>query len=326
MKILIYHPVLLPVTHYGGTERVLMWLAKSLVKSGHEVAVFAAPGSVLPDPLECITDPEALRKRIGEFDVVHSFTKLPDEWNSLTRGRLMFTIHGNGKPGERFHRNTVFLSRNHAERHGAMAYVYNGIDPDELRFDASVRPDRLLFLSKTSLKTKNLRGAMALARRHHRNLWIAGGERPLGLRLETAWMRLLGRDWKWVGSVGQSEKADFLIQGRALIFPLRWNEPFGLVVVEALASGTPVLASPYGALPELLEFAPECILRSDSDWENALTGRISLPDAHRCREWVLSKFHQDQMAREYGKLYEKVLRGEFLNPTEPETRISAEEI
>jgi glycosyltransferase involved in cell wall biosynthesis len=326
VKILIYHPVRLPVSHYGGTERVVMWLARNLARQGNEVTLFAAPGSSLPEPLRCLTDPEALSSRINEFDVVHSFTKLPPEWDERTRGRILFTIQGNGQKGERFHRNTVFVSRNHAERHGAKAFVYNGLDPDELLYDAGRRPDRYLFLSKTSLKTKNLRGAARICAQNGRNLWIAGGERPFGLRMETLLRRMIGQDWRWVGSVDQRQKADFLIQGKAMIFPLLWNEPFGLVVTESLVSGTPVLAHPHGSLPELLEFAPQCLLRTDEDWARALSMDFPLPSPEVCRDWALSRFDHNRMTWSYLKLYERVIAGEALNDAEPETRILAEEI
>jgi glycosyltransferase involved in cell wall biosynthesis len=326
LRILIYHPVRLPVSHYGGTERVLLWLAKTLAKFGHRVAVFAAPGSSLPDPIECIVDPNELAQRINNFDLIHSFTKLPPEWEEKTEGRLVFTIHGNGQAGERFHRNTVFLSRNHAKRHGASVFVYNGIDPDELIFRDSPRADRFLFLSKTSLRTKNLKGAMALAERYHQNLWIAGGERPFSARVKTAWKQATGADWRWVGSIDQKQKAGFLVEGKALVFPLLWNEPFGLVMVEALASGTPVLANPHGSVPEVLAFAPECVLHSEEEWKNALTGGLELPSPKRCREWALSAFHQEVMTRKYLELYERVASGEPLSDTEPVTRVLAEEI
>jgi glycosyltransferase involved in cell wall biosynthesis len=326
VKILIYHPVPLPVSHYGGTERVVMWLARNLAKRGHAVTLFAAPGSSLPEPLRCWTDPEQLLSRVNEFDVVHSFTKLPEAWDERTRGRILFTIQGNGQRGERFHRNTVFVSRNHAERHGATAFVYNGLDPEELRFDAGPRPNRYLFLSKTSLKTKNLRGAARVCARMHQNLWIAGGERPYGIRVQAAVRRCLGQDWKWVGSVDQEQKARFLLQGKAMVFPLLWNEPFGLVVTESLVSGTPVLAHPHGSLSELLEFAPQCLMRSEQDWERALSGDFSLPSPKDCRDWVLSRFEHQRMTQEYLGIYERVISGEKLNAEEPVTRTLAEEI
>jgi len=326
MNVLIFHPVLLPVSHYGGTERALMWLAESLVKFGHRVTVYAAPGSKLPAPMNCIVDEEELKKRISNFDLVHSFTPLSKEWEERAQGRLLFTIQGNGQRGERFHRNTIFVSRNHAERHGATAFVYNGLNPDELKFSDAPRKDRYLFLSKTSLRTKNLAGAIRMADKFKKNLWIAGGERPYGGRIRVAVKRLLGSDWKWVGSVNQAEKADFLLEGRALVFPLLWNEPFGIVMPEALVSGTPVLAHPYGSVPEVLSFAPHCLMRSEEDWRRAMMGEIPLPSPRECRDWAVSMFHQNQMAKRYVEYYEQVAAGKFLNEVEPVTRVLAEEV
>jgi glycosyltransferase involved in cell wall biosynthesis len=326
MKVLIYHPVRLPVLQYGGTERVLLWLAKSLQHLGHQVSVFAAPGSSLSNGIDCITDPEVLLKKANGFDIIHGFTRFDPRIEEAVDGRVLFTVHGNGQKGERFHPNTVFLSRDHAKRHGATAFVYNGLDPNELKFSDGPRADRFLFLSKTSWKVKNLKGAVHYANTHKQNLWIAGGERPYSLRAFTALKRMFGADWSWKGSVDQEEKAKFLISGKAMLFPLLWNEPFGLVMVESLMSGTPVLAHPYGSVPEILEFAPQCLMKSDEDWKSAMTGERELPNARLCRDWACSKFDQITMAKKYVELYEQVASGKKLHAYEPVTKVEAREI
>ena len=313
MKILIFHPVKLPVLQYGGSERVLMWLAKTLTKLGHEVSVFAAPGSSMPPGIGCMTDPTDLKNQAKNFDVIHGFSRIDPEIESLARGKVLVTIQGNGKPGEVFHRNTVFVSRDHAKRHGTQVFVYNGLDPDELLYSESKRPNRFLFLSKTSWKVKNLKGAMQFASHYHQNLWIAGGERPYFLRAKCKLKRLFGSDDKWVGLVDQKQKARFLIEGKAMLFPLLWNEPFGLVITESLVSGTPVFAHPYGSVPELLEFAPQCLMKSEDDWKNALTGKIQMPNPKQCRDWVLAHFDQVSMTKNYLKLYEKIANGRNLS-------------
>ena len=326
MKLLIFHPVKLPVLQYGGTERVVMWLAKTLSRFGHQVSVFAAPGSAMPDGIECLTDSTILMKRAKDFDVIHGFSRISPELEAEAKGKILVTVQGNGQIGETFHRNTVFVSRNHADRHGAQAFVYNGLDPDELKFSNQPRPDRFLFLSKTSWRVKNLKGASRYASKHRQNLWIAGGDRPYSQRLKVATQKLMGRDWNWVGSVNQEQKANFLIEGKAMLFPLLWNEPFGIVMTESLVSGTPVFAHPYGSVPEVLEFAPECLMRSDDDWKRALTSQVRGPDPKTCRDWVLSKFDQVNMAKAYLKLYEDVASGKSLNEKEPQTKIGAEDL
>ena len=154
MRILLHHPVKLPVTHYGGTERVLIWLAKSLAKMGHTVGIVAAPGSRTPDGIECIPNPEIYqqepKKIAANWDVLHCFSTPNAQMKDLFQGRVLMTVEGNGQLGEKFDRNTVFVSKNHAERHGATEFVYNGLDPDELQYFEGKRPNRYLFLSKTS--------------------------------------------------------------------------------------------------------------------------------------------------------------------------------
>lgn len=326
MRILIFHPVLLPVVQYGGTERVVMWLAQTLHRLGHAVTVFAAAGSTMPEGIECLTDPETLLRRASHFDVLHGFSRFEKKIEEAAQGKILVTVQGNGQRGESFHRNTVFVSRNHAERHGAKVFVYNGLDPDELTYRDGARPDRLLFISKTSWRVKNLKGAMRLANRHRQNLWTAGGDRPYLLRAKSCFKQATGRDWKWVGAVNQEQKSKFLVEGKAMIFPLLWNEPFGIVMTEALVSGTPVLAHPYGSVPEVLEFAPQCLMRSESDWEAALTGKIKLPSSKECRDWVLAHFDQVAMAKKYLRLYEEVASGHALHEKMPVTLVTAEEI
>ena len=326
MKIVVFHPVTLPVLHYGGTERVVMWLVQSLHKMGHKTAVFAAPGSKMPEGIDCITDRAELLRRAPEFDVLHGFSKPDDEIIAAFGGRFLVTIEGNGQLGEKFHPNTVFVSRNHARRHGASVYVYNGLDIGELKISTLERPNRFLFLSKTSWRVKNLKGAVRLLSQYGQNFWIAGGDRPYWVRAYVWLKRLFGADWRWVGSVNQKMKAEFLVSGKAMVFPILWNEPFGIVITESLSCGTPVLAHPHGSVEELLEFSPQCLMRNEQDWKEALTGIRKLPTPQECRAWVEAHFTQEKMAENYLKLYEKVNAGKLLHDHEPKTLVDAENI
>jgi len=326
MKIVVFHPVTLPVLHYGGTERVVMWLVQSLHKMGHQTAVFAAPGSRMPEGIDCITDRAELLRRAPEFDVLHGFSKPDDRIIAAFKGKFLVTVEGNGQLGEKFHPNTVFVSRNHAKRHNAIEYVYNGLDIGELKVSTSERPNRFLFLSKTQWRVKNLKGAVRLLAKYKQNFWIAGGDRPYWVRAFVWAKKIFGSDWRWVGSVDQKAKAEFLVSGKAMVFPILWNEPFGIVITESLACGTPVLAHPHGSVAELLDFAPQCLMRNEKDWKEALTGARKLPTARECREWVEAHFTQEKMAENYLKLYEKVSAGHALHDHEPETLVDAENI
>lgn len=315
MKIVLFHPARLPPMDYGGVERVVLWLAKGLLERGHEVSVGAFPGSTLPRGARLIeVNPnnksavDFLDKIPKGTDVIH-FMAPPEEqvWNQLPCAGIL-TVHGNGKEGERFPKNTVFLSRDHAQRHGSQVFVYNGIDPEEYLFNASEKDSYFLFLSKTSWKVKNVRGAIRLCSQAKSPLTIAGGSRPIFERLKV----LFSPQMRWVGAVNGREKARLLAGARALLFPVLWPEPFGLVVVEALMSGTPVIASPYGSLSELVPphvgvlIDPE---REPERWIDILQSKELPWSREACREWALEKFDYKKMAEGYEFYYRKLSSG-----------------
>jgi len=329
MKILLFHPVLLPPRNYGGVERMVLWLAQGLRDRGNEVWVAAKKGSQLPDSLRLLPmlDSELgamdlLKKLPSGLDVIH-FMAPPEEgiWEKLPCAGIL-TVHGNGKSGERFPFNAVFLTRDHALRHGADVFVYNGIDPTEYLFEPELKKKKshYLFLSKTSWKVKNLTGAMRICARANAPLMIAGGSRPIIRRIEAE----LRPKMKWIGPVNGKLKAQILTHSRALLFPVIWPEPFGLVVVEALMSGTPVIASKKGSLSELLPPDVGVLLDApvsydaETQWVNFLQEQKNqLWDPERCRSWALDKFHYSQMAEGYEALYKRVIQGEKLHNVHP---------
>lgn len=320
LRVLIFHPTLLPPKDYGGTERVVLWLAKGLQSLGHEVWVAARPGSRLPSGVRLLEVPKGqsgsdsasavLPRFPAGLDVVH-FMAPPEEaiWDRLPCAGLT-TIHGNGKAGEVFHHNCVFLSRDHARRHGGSAFVYNGIDPEEYRFEPNAKGESFLFLSKTSWRVKNLAGAMRYCARAQARLTIAGGRRPIWAR---AWSALDPR-FRWEGPVAGERKARLLAEARALVFPVTWSEPFGLVVAEALMSGTPVLASRRGSLPELLSDDVGALIEAGD--QNAWVQALRSPrhwDPARCRAHAMERFHYKKMAESYVEYYLKVKSGQRIH-------------
>lgn len=331
MKICIFHPTLLPPKHYGGVERVVLWLAKGLVERGHEVWVGALGGSDLPQGVQLLpfvpgrtSASELLRRLPPGIDVVHWMAP-PEEgvWAKLPCAGVL-TVHGNGKKGEIFPVNTVFLSQDHARRHGAQAFVYNGVDPAEYRFAASAsKEESLLFLSKTSWSVKNLEGAMRICSRAGGELVIAGGNRPWRRRLQA----MVSPRYHWEGAVNGAKKAELLAKARALIFPVLWPEPFGLVVVESLMSGTPVLASRKGSLPELLTpevgellecpNSPETVQCWIERVRELLTIGTSRWNAEVCRAHAIKHFHYLKMAEGYENAYNRVISGKTMQTSPP---------
>ena len=151
----------------------------------------------------------------------------------------VFTLHGNLRSGRGPPPNTIFVSADHARRHGGTAFVYNGVDPSEFVF----RPEKAdydLFLGRLHT-VKGYRWAIQGAKRSGQPIVVAGGWRPS-----------LSRRVRFVGSVDGDRKAGLLAGARCLWMPALWDEPFGLTLVEAMMSGTPVLGTRRGALPEVV--------------------------------------------------------------------------
>lgn len=294
MRVALIHGAKLPVQKYGGTERVVWWLAKGLSELGLDVNLVLEPGSSCPF---ASVFPSG---QIPPVDIQHYFNTPP-----LPSAPYLVTIGGNAQTGETFLPNTCFVSRNHAVRHSADAFVYNGVDPDDYEFREK-KDDYLLFLAKASWSVKNVKGAIRVARAQRTPLRIVGGSR---------WYR----SWRgvhWMGMLGGEAKAKEIAGAKGLLFPVRWHEPFGLAVVEAMVSGTPVLASPYGSLPELVSPETGHICHSENELKEWV-GRLGDFSAKRCREWALEKFHYRVMAKAYVALYEKILRGEKINEAAP---------
>ncbi len=305
LRICLVHDTILPVYRYGGTERVLGWLARGLRENGHDVLIACRRGSSFPGiPVVGIDFQKPIAHQLPPAQLYHSFMPLKEKLLAPT----VVTIQGNGKPGETFSRNTVFICRNHAQRHGATAFVYNGLDPAEYAF--SEKKDRdLLFLAKASWKVKNVEGAIRIAKRAKRPLQILGGKHwlsPLHRRQEIFWR----------GMVGGDEKTSAVAKTSALLFPVKWHEPFGIAVIEALVSGTPAFVSPFGSLPELVPPHVGKVCASESEFLDALENLPSY-SARACRDWVLENFDYRKMTKGYEVQYERLLAGEFLNEAEP---------
>ncbi len=315
MHIALCHDALIPPPTYGGTERVMVWLAQALLGLGHQVTLVTREGSALPGAKWAPwREGVSLDQMVpSECDILHLWA--PPGAQEPTRPFLV-TIGGNGKPGEAFSRNTVFVSRKHAENHGSTSYVYNGIEPDEFPCDEK-RSDHFVFLAKASWKVKNLEGAIALARRAGAKLEVLGSR-----NLPGNFHRLLPRirGVRYHGMVGDLEKREVLRNARGLLFPVRWHEPFGMALTEALASGCPVFGTPYGSLPEII--TPEVGVLSAKENEllagmrRAMNGEFS---PVTCRQRVLQGFTARQMAERYLDYYSRVIQSGSLADSRPVT-------
>lgn len=284
----------LPVEGYGGTQRVVVALVRGLAALGHRVTLLAQAGTRVPEatvvdvPPRTLKAPRAdLRRYLpGDADVLHAHFPLMHPPDGLP---ALQTLHGNLKSGESVPPNNVFLSRDHARRHGSEAFVYNGLDPAEFRFRR--RKEKWdLFLGRLH-SSKGYHWAVEAAKETGRRLIVAGGWRPS-----------FTGTIKYVGEVDGTRKAALLARARCLWMPVLWDEPFGLATIEALFSGTPVLGTRRGALPEVITPAVGALCDTLVEMITAAE-TIGTRDPDACRAHAERYFTHLVMAEEYVRFY-----------------------
>lgn len=295
MRIALLYHGRLPVERYGGTERVVVWLARGLAELGHDVVLLAAPGSKVPEARLVAVDPRDAEHIAFDprpllppgLDVFHAHRPI-----TVPGVPTLWTLHGTARRTD-YPPNMVALSADHARRSGASAYVHNGLDPTEYRF-RSAKAQYDLFLGRLHT-AKGWQWAVQGARRSGRRIIVAGG-----------WKPVFRRGVRVIGRVGGERKRELLAGAECLWMPARWDEPFGLTLIEALVSGTPVLGTRRGALPEVV--SEEAGLLGDTLEELiSLRERIGQIDPDACRARVLSHFTHRAMAEGYLRLYRRVV-------------------
>ncbi|HEX6106159.1 MAG TPA: glycosyltransferase [Gemmatimonadales bacterium] len=287
----------LPAREYGGTQRMVLYLARGLAAAGHQVSLVAGHGSRVPEATLVPVDLKAARR--PEFDIRALLPAGLDLLLTFAPLRTppdlpwIRTLPGNWKPGITAPPNVLFLSEDHARRHGSRAWVYNGIDPADFHFRRE-KDDYDLFLGRLH-SIKGYRWAIEGAKHTRRRLLLAGGWRPSLSR----WVR-------YVGKVGGERKAALLAGARVLWMPALWDEPFGITLIEALVSGTPVLGTHRGALPEVI--SPEVGALGDSVEELiALRPTLERIDPDACRARVDQHFTHHVMAEGYLRMFRQYL-------------------
>lgn len=314
MKIIFHHPHPLPVIGYGGIERILFWHMVELSRVGHQVVLIGHPKSeVSKYGIELIpfleNEHHHFEKLIPkDSDIIHL------SYNYKVPGNIptIITVHGNGKIGERFIKNSVFVSKKHAEIHGSDQFIHNAIDLSEYPFlpkkylDDDNRWNQFLFLAKASWRVKNLAHAVKACRSNNKNLHIIGGR----------WWGL-SRYIHNHGIIGGDEKMKIIRSCDAMLFPVRWHEPFGIAVIEAMSQGLPVIGSPYGSLPELITPQTGFIVNNFAELKEKLKNPNKVFDANIIRRHVEDNFAIKKHTEGYLELYQKVIDGIELNSKEP---------
>jgi glycosyltransferase involved in cell wall biosynthesis len=324
-----------PPRLYGGTERIVSYLTEELVRQGHEVTLFASGDSktraeLVPccdtalrlNPL--VRDPipyhmrmlEEVRRRADEFDVLHfhiDFLHYP--MAAAFSDRMITTLHGrldlpDLTPFYSALPDYPLVSISNAQRRPMpkvnwVGTVCHGLPQNLLPFTATARGDYLAFLGRISPEKRPDR-TIEIAARTGMKLKIAA---KIDKADQAYWDDLIGPmvarhpNVEFIGEINEHQKADFLGNARGLLFPIDWPEPFGLVMIEAIACGTPVLAFRNGSVPEVIDDGVTGFVVDTLDEAVAAVGKLERLDRSEVRTAFEKRFTAERMALDYLKIY-----------------------
>ena len=330
-----------PPKLYGGTERVVSYLTEELVRAGHEVTLFASgDSSTRAHHVRCpeyglrltgeSRDPliwhylllEEVVKRAAAFDIIHFHT----DYLHFPLTRRMATPHLTTLHGrldlpdlpplfEEFSEIPVVSISN--EQRGPLVHahwlgtVYHGIPPI-YRFQPEPE-GYLAFLGRISPE-KGIDRAIEIARRTGLRLRIAAKVDKADRDYFAGIKALFDNPWvEFIGEISDAQKSEFLGGARALLFPINWSEPFGLVVIEAMACGTPVVAFRRGSVPEIVDHGKTGFIVDDLEGAVKAVHRIQELSRAHCREVFEQRFSVHRMADEYTALYHQLMPARSLS-------------
>ncbi|MDB4942630.1 MAG: glycosyl transferase [Labilithrix sp.] len=321
-----------PPRHYGPWELVTSLLTEALVARGVDVTLFATADSLTAGTLAAVCprpyseDPSIDAKvwellhvanafeRAGEFDVLHNQADfVPLAFSRFVGTPLVTTIHGFSSERivpvfQRYQDRVSYVAISDADRHPDLRYaatIHHGVVLDELPFVAEAGQD-LLFFGRIH-PHKGAAEAIEAARRAGRRLVMAGIVQDQGYHEREVAPHVDGDRVVYDGPVGGTARTSMLGGAYALLHLIRFDEPFGLSVVEAMACGTPVIAMRRGAMSELIEDGVTGFLVDTVDEAVAAIARIGEIDRAACRARVAARFTVDRMADRYLALYRSLL-------------------
>jgi glycosyltransferase involved in cell wall biosynthesis len=327
-----------PPKLYGGTERVISYLTEELVRQGHDVTLFASGDSetqarlIAPCPRALRLDAscvdqivhhvhllELVAQQAGRFDLIHfhcDYLHFP-----LTRrlGRPhLTTLHGRLDlpdlvPLYREFAEVPLVSISNSQRRPLswvnwQETVYHGLPPD-LHAPRLGPGEYLAFLGRVS-REKGIERAIEMAHRAGRPLKIAAkvdaADRTYYKEAVEPLLRASRPLVEYIGEISEAQKAEFLGNAAALLFPIDWPEPFGLVMIEALACGTPVIAWGEGSVPEIIENGVTGFVVDNLDAAVEAVARLATLSRVTCRRTFEKRFSAPRMARDYLKVYRRL--------------------
>ncbi|MGH8902685.1 MAG: glycosyltransferase family 4 protein [Egibacteraceae bacterium] len=321
-----------PPRHYGPWERVVSLLTEGLVARGEDVTLFATADSLTSAKLEAVCPRPYEEDRdldvkvweslhiahafelASEVDVLHShFDFLPLTYTRLVDVPVVTTVHGFSSPRilpvyTRYDGRVAYVAISDADRHPDLTYaatIYHGIDLAEFTFQPTA--DGPLVLLSRVHPDKGVAEAIQVARRAGRPLVIAGIVQDEAYFTAEIAPHVDGDRVRYLGSVGPAERDRLLGNAAGLLHLVNFDEPFGLSMVEAMACGTPVIATRRGSVPEVVAHQETGFVIDDLDQAVAAAGRLDEIDRSACRRRVETRFSVERMVEDYQAVYRRLL-------------------
>jgi glycosyltransferase involved in cell wall biosynthesis len=323
-----------PPSGYGGIEWIVSLLSDGLVARGHDVTLFASGDSRTTAKLASVFDhapseqigralPElrhvlACYQRAGDFDVINDHTgQLGAALGGLSKTPVVHTVHGplDGEAGEVYERigavapgvGLISISLNQRRPKPDLSWVGNVPNALDLEHYPCHphRGDYLLFLGRMNHE-KGAHRAIAVAMELGLPLKLAGKVRePKEQEYFAEFVEPhLGDTIQYLGEVNHGTKVELLQNARATLFPIEWEEPFGLVMIESMACGTPVIATRHGAVPEVIEDGVSGVIVDTFRELPAALEEADAIDPLECRRFVEERFAPERMVADYERIYE----------------------
>ncbi|MDP3093585.1 MAG: glycosyltransferase family 4 protein [bacterium] len=342
--------ITIPPLKYGGIERIVAMLCDGLVDKGHEVTLFASPGSTAKGKLISVFEKPLLDANIawsnpiwnlrnlslaiemanaGKFDIIHSHLDL---WalffHNLTKTPVIHTMHNplyrtnadaNKDDRLRLFReeakrtNIVFISQSAKDQamlefpKNRSRIIYNGIDLSHFKFNKK-GGDHFVWIARMN-KHKGVENAIAAAEKLGVRLLLAGRIDPTQVEYFDTYIKPhLNEKIKYVGELTEQQLSDFYGPAKACLYPIEWEEPFGLVVAESMACGTPVIAYRRGSMPELIEDGKTgFVIDSNIGLLVEAMKKVNQINRALARKRVEERFSKERMVDDYEKAYYELL-------------------
>ena len=335
-------PVPPPKGPLGAVERIIYDITEGLVRKGHEVTLFATGDSKTSARLESVVEfspslnkdkifgsrvdyDHLLMSRIynmakkNNFDIIHSNLAISAFYAPLVKTPTIVTLHSPLNVEETFfldktENSQYYISISDAQRKfmpnlNYIKTIYHGIDTNKIKFKDK-KGEYLLFAGRMTF-SKGTDLAIEIAKRSGEKLLLVG-ETHKGKKYTLYWNKKIrpfidGKQIQHIGTVAHEDIFDYMANAKALLVPIRWQEPFGLVMIEAMATGTPVIAFNKGSAPEVVEHEKTGFVVDTSEEIIQRVKDLKYIDRKKCRERVERFFSLERMINDYERAYQNVL-------------------